>query len=92
MKIYWDEAKNKILKETRKVSFEEVEICILKGKYLDILENKKYKGQLILILEINDYIHAVPFVMNDKKEIFLKTIYASRKYNKKYFGGENESL
>jgi hypothetical protein len=41
------------------------------------------------LVENNDYIYVVPYVFNEKdKEIFLKTIFPSRYYMKKYGKGE----
>jgi len=39
------------------------------------------------IIEYKNYVYLVPFIEN-KKEIFLKTIIPSRKATKKYLGGE----
>jgi hypothetical protein len=88
MKYYnWNKEKNILLKETRKISFESVVMHIEKGDLLDIIENPsgKYFKQKVLIININNYIYAVPFVENEK-EIFLKTIIPSRKLTKIYLG------
>lgn len=47
---------------------------------IDILinTNEKYLGQSLYVVELNNYIYLVPFVKNND-EIFLKTIYPSRK-------------
>ncbi len=85
----WNIEKNELLKATRNISFEKVVVYIEQGFLLDIIEhpnNKKYKGQKILIVDIDNYIYAVPFVENGD-ERFLKTIIPSRKYIKKYLGG-----
>ena len=42
---------------------------------------EKYPGQKILIVQVDDYVYAVPFV---ETEIFLKTIIPSRKATRKY--------
>ncbi len=79
----WNEEKNRKLLKERGLCFEDV----LFADVLDILKNPsdKYKNQFIMLVKINDYVHIVPFVVDkDKKEIFLKTIYPSRKFNKKY--------
>ncbi len=88
----WNDEKNKILRESRNVSFEDVLFCIKNGQIIDILENPKqdkYPGQKYFILNINDYVYYVPFVENEK-EIFLKTIIPSRKYTKIYLGGKDD--
>jgi len=93
MKLFdWDEEKNSELRKTRGISFEDVLFYIEKGEILDIVENPnqdKYSGQRFFILEINEYIHYVPFV-EDEKKVFLKTIIPSRKYKRKYLGGKKD--
>lgn len=84
MKYYnWNPEKNKQLIKERGVSFE---ICLVKignKDILDILSNKNYPGQKIFVLEIDNYVYLVPFIEN-KDEVFLKTIIPSRKFTKKY--------
>ena len=85
----WDPEKNKLLKQTRDISFEEIVICILENKIKAVLQNpnkNKYPGQKIYLIEYNNYIYVVSFVKKGKDEIFLKTIYPSRKYTKEYLG------
>ena len=82
----WSQEKNQQLKDQREIGFEEVLIALSENKLLDILEHnnkKKYPGQKIMVININDYIFLVPFV-EDEKKIFLKTIIPSRKATKKY--------
>ena len=91
MKYYaWNNEKNRRLKAERNVSFEEVVFYIARGQLLDIVEHpnpEKYKGQRILIVNINEYAYLVPFVETEQ-EIFLKTIIPSRKATKKYLRGD----
>ena len=83
--IEYSEEKNLILKETRGISFEDIIKEIEKGKILDDLQNKNYPSQKILVIKLKNYIYAVPYVINKKrKTIFLKTIYPSRIFTKKY--------
>jgi len=82
----WDKDKNKLLKETRGVSFEQAVMHIQNGDVLDIIEHPnqdKYTNQYVIILNINNYAYAVPFVQQ-KTERFLKTIIPSRRLTKKY--------
>lgn len=80
--------KNLLLKETRNVSFEDVLKAIEKNYILDNLEHRdkqKRSNQRILVVKIKNYIYAVPYVIDDqKKTIFLKTIYPSRVLTKRY--------
>ncbi len=85
LKIEWSEEKNILLKNSRSLSFEDVEDAILNDEIIDIIPHhnqKLYPNQEILIVKINNYICYVPFVLGDGV-IFLKTIIPSRKFNKK---------
>ncbi len=75
--------KNEKLKEERGISFKEIESFLLKDNSYIITKNtsKNHKNQKIIVIEINGYVWAIPFVENDT-EIFLKTAYPSRKLNK----------
>lgn len=92
--IRFNEEKNQILKATRGIGYEEVLQRIRDGGLLAV---KKHPGhsranQRIYIVEIEGYAYVVPCVINRlKKEIFLKTIYPSRKYTKQLLneGGQN---
>ena len=80
----WDKEKNLKLKEIRGISFEEIVFYISNGAVIDVIENQnseKYINQFMFIIEIDSYAYIVPFVENDT-EIFLKTIYPSRKATK----------
>jgi uncharacterized DUF497 family protein len=82
----WDTDKNAILKKTRGVSFEQVIMHIENGDVLDVMAhpNKtKYPNQQVLVLAINNYAYAVPFV-EQGTERFLKTIVPNRKLTKQY--------
>jgi len=86
MQIRWSDEKNSILKQTRNVSFEDVENAIMNDNILDIVPHhnqKKFAHQELMIVWMHHYTYYVPFVMNEE-EIFLKNIIPSRKYHKKY--------
>lgn len=84
----WDEEKNDFLKKERGISFEEIVLYMSEGNVVDILEHpnkEKYPNQNVYLVNIENYIYAVPFVEDIGKDIiFLKTAYASRKYTKEY--------
>lgn len=84
--IIWDEEKNIKLKIERNISFETISDIILNKKYLDILENPSNLHQSIFVVEINNYIYAVPYIIDKDSNIILKTVYPSRRLNKKYRG------
>ena len=82
----WDNKKNLILKQKRGVTFEQVIMHIENGDVLDISAhpNKaKYPNQQVLVVEMNEYVYAVPFVQQGQ-ERFLKTILPSRKLTRMY--------
>lgn len=82
----WDTDKNEQLKKERNISFEEVVFYIERGQLLDIVEHpnqEKYAGQKIFIVNVSEYAHLVSVVENER-EIFLKTIIPSCKATKKY--------
>lgn len=82
--IIWDPPKNEWLKKNRGVSFEEVKKMIESGSYLAIVDNPARHRQFICVVRLNNYAHAVPFIVDKDKNIVLKTVYPSRKYNKMY--------
>ncbi len=87
--INWNIEKNQKLAEERGISFEDVVVLIQQGEILDIVEHpnqKNYPNQRIFVLNIDDYVYLVPYV-EDRKEIYLKTIIPSRKATKLYLRG-----
>ena len=93
MKLFnWNSEKNIWLKENRGISFEDMVFYIENDRLIDDTEhpnNKKYTGQRIMIVDINEYIYLVPYIESED-EIFLKTIIPSRKATKKYLGEKDE--
>jgi uncharacterized DUF497 family protein len=73
--IIWDDEKNQKLQVERGISFDQISEIILRKKYLDILENSSRPNQQIFVVKLNDYIHSVPFVVDDQSNIVLKTAY-----------------
>jgi uncharacterized DUF497 family protein len=79
--LNWDPKKNEILKRERGISFEEIAYLIESDQVIGIEENPGYPNQKMYVLEIDNYAVIVPYVENDD-EIFLKTVFPSRKYTK----------
>ncbi len=77
--ITWSLLKNERLKRTRGASFED----LMRSKLIAIKKHHKKEHQNILLFRYKRYVWAVPYVETDK-EIFLKTLYPSRKYTKIY--------
>ncbi len=89
MKVFnWDPNKNEQLQAERSISFEEVIFHIEHGDEIDVLDHpnqRRYPGQKISVVLIDEFIYLVPFVESED-EIFLKTIIPSRKATKSYKG------
>jgi uncharacterized DUF497 family protein len=88
--INWSPEKNQSLINERGVSFEDVVFYLQQGGLLDDVEHPnddKYPNQRVFVLNIDGYVYLVPYV-EDRKEIFLKTIIPSRKATKQYLGVE----
>jgi uncharacterized DUF497 family protein len=89
----WNPRKNEALLTERGLSFEAVVVAVEAGGLLDVLSHPnptKYPRQRILVVEMNGYVHLVPFV-EEKEHFFLKTIIPSRKATRDYLkpGGEH---
>lgn len=91
----WDDEKNDFLRKERNISFEEIVLYISEGNIIDILEhpNKvRYPNQKIYLVKKENYIYAVPFVKDKENNvIFLKTIFAGRKYTREYLPEEENN-
>ncbi|MBL4630622.1 MAG: toxin [Paraglaciecola sp.] len=88
--INWNADKNQYLMNERGISFEDIVFSMQQGDLLDDLchPNKdKYPNQRLFVVNVEDYVHLVPYVENEV-EIFLKTIIPSRKATKKYQRGD----
>lgn len=89
-RIEFSEEKNLLLKETRGIGFEDIIVAIEGKKILGDLKhtNKKYAHQRILAIQIEEYVYAMPYVIDHKRKvIFLKTLYPSRVLTDKYMKG-----
>ncbi len=86
-KIYnWNAEKNELLVRERGISFERIVFEISNGNEIDVVAHpnqNKYPGQMISLVEVDEYVYAVPFIENET-ETFLKTIIPSRKATRLY--------
>ncbi|MCF8128170.1 MAG: toxin [Deltaproteobacteria bacterium] len=89
MDIIWDKEKNSWLQVNRRISFEEISGKLLNGNYIDILENPTRGNQMYFIMKIYDYTWVVPFLIDEKERIVLKTAFPSQKFHNRY-GGRDE--
>jgi len=81
--IRWSLTKNAELKRKRGVSFEE----IMRADLLEIMEHPKRANQRVMLFEHKNYIWVVPFV-DRGDQIFLKTLFPSRKFTKLWKDGK----
>lgn len=78
--IRWNLLKNNRLKKTRGASFED----ILRGKLIAVKKHAKKENQNLMLFEYKNYIWVVPYIIDENGDIFLKTLFPSRKYTKIY--------
>jgi hypothetical protein len=91
-KFVWNEDKALALRSDSKrghVGFEECVDALENGKLIADLPNPSasYPHQRIFILDINNYAYVVPY-LPDEHEVFLKTVFPSRKYTAIYLKDE----
>ena len=92
MKYEWDPQKNEWLKKERNISFEQVIFHLSQGdvwKIGDHPDQKKYPGQQVYFVVIEEYIFLVPHIY-EAECIFLKTIIPHRKATKEYLREQKE--
>ena len=83
----WNLEKNRQLVEERGVSFESVVSAIERGDLVDVLEHpnqERYPGQMIYVVNMDQYLYLVPFATAGDGTRFLKTIIPSRKATRDY--------
>lgn len=84
----FNEEKDKLLKEQRGFGFKTIIKHIKKGNVIKVISNsnkQKYPNQKMYLIKINNKIVIVPYI-EETNSHFLKTIYPSQKYTKKYLG------
>lgn len=84
--IAWNSEKNEWLLRKRGVCFEDILFYLEKGMLLDDISHpnpEQYGDQRMFVVDIENYAYLVPYVEKED-EIFLKTIFPSRKAPKKY--------
>jgi hypothetical protein len=86
--IDWSAEKNAELHARFGFGFERVLVALADGDLLDERSHPnvaKYGHQHQLVVEIDRYAWIVPFV-TDGEQVFLKTLFPSRKATKEYLG------
>ena len=83
----WNLEKNRQLVKERGVSFESVVSAIERGGLVDVLEHpnqERYPGQMIYVVNIEQYLYLVPFATATDGTRFPKTIIPSHKAVRDY--------
>lgn len=83
----WSVEKNQLLIQQRGISFEIVVSVMEQGGLVDVLEHPnqaRYPGQSIYVVEIDEYLYLVPFVIQTDGTRSLRTIIPSRKAMRDY--------
>jgi hypothetical protein len=81
--------KNAELLKTRGIGFEEIIQAISEGNLLDIRKHhneQKYPNQKILYVRLLDEVYSVPYIEENNNNVFLKTLFPSRKARKEFLG------
>jgi len=95
MRYEWNPEKNEWLKAERHISFEQIVFHLSQGdiwRVADHPDQTAYPGQRIYFVIVDDYIHLVPFVV-ENEYVFLKTIIPSRKAKRDYRkGGDPDEI
>ena len=81
--LRWSLLKSERLKRTRGASFED----ILQSRLVVVMRHPRQPHQHLMLFEHRGYIWVVPCVVSGH-DVFLKTLFQSRKYTKLYKRGE----
>jgi uncharacterized DUF497 family protein len=90
IRINWNSQKSKELQVKRNICFEDVVWKLIKGEVIADLLNPnqdKYPNQRLFVIEFKSYVYVIPYTQED--DIFLKTIYPSRKLTERFIKGGN---
>ncbi len=91
--IRWDSDKARQLSQDKSrgnISFEDCVIAIEDGRVLDDIPNPNYPHQRMLLLNINNYVYVVPYVI-EEAGFFFKTIFPSRRHTELYLPNQRQN-
>ena len=87
--VRWSEAKNRQLQERRGISFDRIAELYENEKFEAIVKHETRTNQQVLVMKIDGYTWAVPFVIAENgRTLFFKTAYPSRKLHRRYGGDQ----
>jgi len=84
--VRFNEEKNVWLRKKRGIDFNQIGKVIKRNGFVKIIKHpnkKKYPKQRMFLVNFKNYIIVIPFI-EETDYIFLKTLYPSHKYTKKY--------
>lgn len=90
--IRWNAEKASWLRRERDIDMAEIARLIESEQFLAIEKvpsQVNHPEQLMFVVLLNDYVCCVPFVIESTGDIFIKTVFPSRRLNAKYNRGEN---
>lgn len=91
--IKWNKEKAFWLQRERNINMPKVAQIIENELFLAIEKvpsQDNHPEQKMFVILLNGYVHCVPFVIDEAGDIFIKTVFPSRKLNAKYNNqGEN---
>jgi hypothetical protein len=82
--VKWNLLKNDRLKRARGALFED----ILKSELIKIKSHPSRENQKIMLVKFKGYIWVIPYVIDKEGNLFLKTLFPSRRYTKMYKEGK----
>ena len=84
----FDPEKNAWLARERGIAFEQIIALIESSKLIREHPNtERYPNQLLYEVDVGGYVHVIP-VVSERRTLFLKTIYPSRKATRRRGEGE----
>jgi len=92
MEFTYDQEKDKLLRSTRGIGFQEAIEAIESGDVLADFPHPnqtEYANQRIMVLQIAAYAYVVPYLM-DEDVFVLKTVYPNRKFKHLIQGTSDE--
>lgn len=84
MEFRWDPVKDKKLIQERGVSVSDVVDAVLRENLIAVTAHPKRANQVLIFFHKNGYVYVAPCVDEGAGTYFIKTIYPSRRAQKRY--------
>lgn len=86
----YTEDKSLLVEKRCGFDFDKAVELIKEGNLLDEIEHPIRRNQRIFVLKVDNYVYAIPFIVEKDGTVFLKTMYPSRKLTKDYLNAKNK--